>query len=272
MARPWLAMLGLVAGIVQLVTAPWPLGVRVAIFVVLGLAGLLLLAYQIGVRHGRSENGVSSARPEGKRAPSRTWWHQSDLIDAQVVKVASQSGNVALCELARDGSLTEQWLPLSPRQARSPQETRGGHWSFGGKDLRIVVRGFNLLLQPNLNGTWTGFEQYANESEAFMGAILDPEPLTPGTEWVGLKLGERGVRRVLAASADGHLKESDSFEPEWQWNGHWSVDDGDLQIDVESRWMLAAEQWRPGIFLGVEKSDEGEQGFAVIRARVRSGN
>ena len=56
-ARTCIAVLGIVASIVQLVTAPWPVGVRVAILLGLLVLAAVLLAYSYGLRRGAMPAG-----------------------------------------------------------------------------------------------------------------------------------------------------------------------------------------------------------------------
>jgi|GEM_PF-6620285 len=256
-------MVGLAAGIAQLLSAPWPLAIRIAVFSLLALAALLIAAYQLGLRRGHP---AAAAAVRKRRSPAIDRWSQETLTGTQVVKVASKSKNVAICELREDGSLGEQWLPQAPHQAFSLEESRSGHWSYGDEGLRIVVRGHHLLLRPNLTGTWAGFEQYGPEPEPFVGAVVDPDPFVSDAPWAGLKIGEHGARRIITADPNGRLTETDPFNAGEEWEGRWSVVADRLHIDVGNRWSLAAKRWNPGILLGVEHSDQGELGYAVVKA------
>lgn len=184
------------------------------------------------------------------------------------MKVASESANVFICDLAAGGSLVEQRLPLGHHQSFFPEEPHSGYWAFRDDGLRIVVHGYNLLLSPNLTGIWTGLEQYADDSQPFIGVLVATEPLSAGDSWVGLKLGEHGARRIIRADAKGILTETDPFEPLSSWTGRWSFAGDQLQVDVQDRWFLTAQPWKPGIFLGTEESDEGRFGYVIVKAAV----
>lgn len=262
-ARPWVAAVGLVASIVQLITVPWPLGIRLSIVGVFVIAALLTLAYYVGVRRG-AESAIRPIPPHRPVVAGSGWRHQ-DLTGARVVKVPKR-GNVAICELHHAGSLHEQWLPLSPDRASFTLEPWTGNWSFADDILRIDVGQFRLALEPHPRGIWTGVEHSDEGAETFVAAIVDPRPVASGQSWTGLKLGEHGVRRVVHAEPDGRLKERDPFDPGAAWEGSWALDPEGLHVRVD-RWSLFATPWSSGVFVGVERSDGPEQGFAVVRVR-----
>jgi len=184
----------------------------------------------------------------------------------QFLLVASESGNVALCELLNGDLLSEQKLPLSPHQTPSLQR-RSGTWSYGGEGLRIEVDGQAFLLQADSKrGLWIGEEQGGEKSEAYAGAVVDIGPLSNERQWSGFKLADHGRRLFVVAEGNGHLREFDPFNPTWKPEGRWSFIADRLSIDVEDKWHLLAEERKPGILMGIEGSGDGELGFAVVRA------
>lgn len=262
------AALAVVAAVVGLLAVPWPLWIRVAIFAGLGLCGLAFGAYLLGTR--RPEPDFGDPETASPSAPGGHWTRQA-LIGRQVVKVAAKNGNVLLCELKPGEDLTEEALPLSPEQSYGPRRSWTGQWSFRGERLAIVVRGYSLELHPSRQGYWAGTELFGEGSEDYAGAVVDRDPIVDQASWVGLKLGEHGARRWLVADSDGALHESDPFRPGLTWSGRWSTDDGRLQIITgdllnADRWQLTAKEWISGVYLGIEHSDEGEHGYAVVRA------
>lgn len=259
-ARPWVAAVGIVASIVQLATAPWPLAIRLAILGLLVVAALLMIAYHSGQRRATASGHHTGGDLPRTRGSS---WADVSLEGCQVVKVASRSKNVALCEFHEPGNLFEQWLPLSPAAATEDTKFWRGKWMVDDDGLRIIVRGYHLMLARGRLGVLTGDEHYGEDTEPFVGGVVESRPIRPGEAWLGLKLGERGVRRVVYADGGGRVTELDPFAPSFVNQGTWELDD-ELRILVGG-WSLAATEWRPGIYLGVEHSDESDQGFAVVR-------
>lgn len=255
------AVLAGTASVVQLVTAPYPLEVRLALFGLLLVMSVILLSYTLGFSRG-SLSAATTTVPAGVSLES--------LLGQRFVKVASESRNAALCELRDDGVMYESWLPRSLETSRDKEVLLRGNWLLEGEELRIVTRGYNLGLRPAENGVWDGSEQYAEDSQPFVGGIIDVAAVRNGEAWAGLKLGEDGVVRAVVAEPDGRLRERDPFgvDPQSQWEGEWSIDGGRLRVSV-GQWKLEAARWRPGVYIGSEESaTDPDQGFAVVRLRV----
>jgi hypothetical protein len=257
-ARPWFWCLSVIASVVQLLTIS-SLAVRVGL-----LGGLVVLAaVSLAYNFGRSRRHNVGPDPHTASAYLGT---ESALVGKRLVKVASRSGKVALVNLHENRVLYEQWLPLTEDDVRDNVDLWRGNWLVDDGSVRIIVRGYNLGLRPAADGMWQGIEQYAEGSEEFLAVVVDPTPLRTGAAWVGLKLGEYGVRRVIVATGDGRLHERDPFGGQKPWQGQWTLTDADcLSINVDKWQLHAREQW-PGIMIGSETSPSGRQGFAIVRA------
>lgn len=256
-ARRVTAVLAVVASIVQLLTAPWPVSVRAGVFATLVVAAVALFAYELGRKRGG----------EGAEVPS-SWNRERDAVSLggqRIVKVPSVSRNVALCTLHEDGVLYETWLPRSRGAADASADVWRGHWRVEDDELYIVVGGYSLVLREGAHGILGGKERYGDDSQPFIAAIVDPVPIERNQSWIGLKIGERGVARVIVADRSGSLLERDPFRPDPPWSGRWSVDGRLLTISVDD-WELNASRLKPGIYVGSELSPiDPEQGFAVVR-------
>ena len=185
------------------------------------------------------------------------------------VKVPERNKDCFICDLHHPGTLSEQQLPLS-KSAKGTGEPWSGKWSFARDLLRIDVGPYELTLEPGSRGLWAGTEKKADEPwERFVGAVVDARRIASGQPWLGLKLGEHRVRRLIQANADGTLTERDPFDPGHEWFGTWTVDaESGLSIVVE-QWTLYATPRGEGVLTGTEHSeDHPAQGFAVVRVRL----
>jgi hypothetical protein len=132
--------------------------------------------------------------------------------------------------------------------------------------LVIQVGPYHLELERLPNGLWTGSESKPDGREQFVGALVEDAGVSRQRDWTALKIGERGVRRVMYGRRDGRLDERDPFDPSFRAKGHWMAEHGNLTISVDE-WTLEAGLWRQGIYVGVERSTQPDQGFAVVCVR-----
>lgn len=240
---------------------PGPQLLRLSIFATLMLFAVIGVSYNFGRLHASTRGpAVDSERSAGQA------WGRQSLIGTRFVKVPALSGNLSLCELRDGGELTERWLPLHPDLSRADPRMWSGVWSVDRATLRVVVGGYHLTLEPDDRGLWSGIEQYADDFQHFIGGVVEPRLIRTGERWTGLKLGERGVHRVIAAEPAGRLVEWNPFHRAFEGDGEWRVDGTTLCVTV-GKWSLVARPWIPGVLLGLETSDEPDQGFAVVRIR-----
>lgn len=269
-AQPWVAMVGIVAGFAQLLTAPWPLEIRIGIVLALLLIATLLIAYRLGIRHGEASSTDHSPPSKQELDAPAYEWQRKDLVGALFVKVSTNGRNVTVCELREDGSLTERMLPRSGEEAHVYEPPWEGSWLFRERTLSIVVNSYHLVLQPSLKGTWTGEESYGATKNPFIGAVVDPRPIMSGEAWVGLRIGSgSGPRTLLVASAQGFLHETDLYEKSGEHRlGAWEVEDDSLRVEVEG-WSSEPHSFMPGIFVAFGARPM-VGGFALVRAKVKS--
>jgi hypothetical protein len=261
---------GIVAGFAQLLTAPWPLAIRIGIVLALILMAALSIAYRLGIRHGKALPTVDSPPSKQEQDAPAYEWQREDLVGALFVKVSTNGRNVTVCELREDGSLTERMLPRSGEEAHIYEPPWEGSWFFRERTLSIVVNSYHLVLQPSLKGTWTGEESYGATKNPFIGAVVDPRPIVPEEAWVGLRVGSGdGPRNLLVASAHGFLHETDLYEKSGEHRlGAWDVHDDRLRVEVEG-WSSEPHHFMPGILVAFG-SRPMMGGFALVRARVKS--
>jgi hypothetical protein len=263
-ARSWLALLGFVAGVVQLISAPWPLWVRLTIFGALFFAALLLVAYFAGVRRGegsaQKENAESPPLPA--KAPT-SGWTSEQLEGRQFVKVDSDGVNVFICTLGKGGQLDERLLPLTADDAHEFHGGWSGSWFLQAR-LHILVAGHHLLLQPSLKGTWTGVEIFGREQRPFIGAVIDPAGIVAGRSWVALRLMSGSPeRRLMVAKADGSMLETDLYERSTGRAGTWSADSAGIHLEVGGEHSLL-EHWTGGVLINPDRENGRGREFVVV--------
>lgn len=261
--RTWLAVLGVVAAIVQLVSAPWSLEVRVAVFAALLQVALLLGAYYLGVRYGRGEAQLESLKPVGT-SPSSSLRYE-ELVGSRFIKIALGSGKTLLCHFREEGSLDERLLPLSRGQANSQARHIKGTWSFGDDGLHITVGGYHLQLRPNPKGIWRGQEIYGENFAAFAGAIVNPERFSTDSSWVALRLNENGSRALVTAETNGQFRATDLSDSEQEEEGRWRLVDGWPCLDGTERSAQPVEALLPGILIGKETAAQEKSDFVLVR-------
>ena len=125
----------------------------------------------------------------------------------EVVRVASQSETVEVCELRASGRVLGERLPLSPPRAPQDEPPRIGLWRVKKDGLSIVADSYQLLIRRRYVGLWAEEERHGDDVQHFIGAIVDERPIQPGEEWVALKLAAGGIRRLMFACRDGTLQE-----------------------------------------------------------------
>ena len=215
-----------------------------------------------------TSTGPDTWRP-GATFRSRT------LAGARLLKVASKTGKVALCDLKKDGSLRERWLPRSPEGAASrgepwEDEAWDGDWLVEGGRLKIEVRKYSLDLHAEQSGLHFGVERFGRQEEEFAAVLVDPRFDLPAAEpWTALKLGsgDRGFRGSLACEPGGRLRERYLFDRDTEASGDWEERDGELIVTVGER-VLTATPFRqvPGVWLGTERKRSAVTGgFALVR-------
>ncbi|MDA0167030.1 TIR domain-containing protein [Solirubrobacter ginsenosidimutans] len=216
-----------------------------------------------------------TARPLPANSGARPIFRREELAGARVLKVAKDSGKVALCTLHGDGSLLERWLPLSPDDAATDGEVRDGGWSVVEEGrLQIVVGNYWLHLSADPSGLHRGVEalilgRVTVRRETFAAVLVDPRPLPTAEAWMAMKLGERGVRRSLVCWEGGALDERHLFRADTRSRpGTWKAGDRDLVVRV-GKWTLTTRPYRnvPGVWLGTERTsaDGPDDGFALVR-------
>jgi hypothetical protein len=270
-ARAWLGLLGFVAAVAQLVTAPWPLWARVSICAVLLLVGLLLLVYHTGVRRGEragADEGIDLLPSMPGQLSSG--WTSQQLSGRYFVKVASKGSSVTVCALHDDGSINERHLPLSANDAHEFSDSWSGSWIFLD-DLSLFVAGHHLIMRPSLKGTWTGVEYFGYEEHRFVGAVIDPEPISAGQAWVALRLvSGREKRWLLSADADGTLRETDLYERSPEREGKWETDGRGIRLDIDGEVSVAEPSFQNGLLIATDKDRRESREFALVRVLVHS--
>ena len=173
-----------------------------------------------------------------------------------------------LCQLNEDGSILERMLARSGNEAHEFSETWTGTWFFSDGQLRILVGGRCLVLQPSLKGTWTGIEYFGLEQQPFIGCVVNPEPVVGGEAWIALKLGAgRSFRHLVIGAEDGTFRETDLYEKgDKGIEGSWDVRDGRLSFDVRGA-IVTTEQFLSGISIAMSR---GETEFALVHVRRSS--
>lgn len=251
--------IALIASVVQLVTVPWPIWVRVGLFVLALSLLAVWLAYVLGGRHA---SGIPPTSAAEARPPP-------DLVGESFAKVP-RGPYVALCRFRSEQRLDERWIPVGPSTDADLDQEWEGRWWLEDSELHVRVGDFHLGMNPRLDGIWVGSETGPDGTAPFVGAIVDPRVPSLSNSWTGIKIGEHGVRRVVKAFAGGHLFEEDPFGDESKVEGQWNINVNGLQISVHE-WSLTVTlrpAWTPGVWLGVERSSNPDQRFAVVRVRT----
>lgn len=271
-ARAWLGLLGFVAAVAQLVTAPLPLWARISICAALLLAGLLLVVYHAGVRRGErvgADEDVELSPPISDQLPSG--WTSRQLAGQHFVKVASKGSSVTVCALHDDGSIRERLLPLSGNDAHEFSGSWSGSWFFRDNDLSIIIAGHHLVLRPSLKGTWTGVEYFGYEEHQFIGAVIDPEPISAGQPWVALRLASGSeMHRLISAHADGTLWETDLYERSPEREGRWEVDGRGIRLEIDDEISSAEPSFQQGLLIAMDRDRRQSREFALVRVHAHS--
>jgi hypothetical protein len=270
-ARAWLGLLGFIAAVAQLISAPWPLWVRISIFAGLLLTGLLFVTYHVGVRHGSQALASSADKARTAQTPGQlaSGWSSQKLSGRHFVKVASSGSSVTVCALHEDCSVEEHLLALSGNDAHQFLDRWSGSWFFTDDGLHILVAGHHLLMQPSLKGTWTGVEYFGYEEHQFIGAVIDHEPITAGQSWVALRLVSGSEkRRLLSADAGGSLQETDLYERSKGRKGTWEEGDRGVHLDTDGSTSFAESFW-DGVLIAMDADREKCREFALVRIRVQ---